>query len=63
VFSQGSEYTTRLWDGDDAPNAGYNMPACDASRGGNEMRMINDFRGVPGAEMAACRSRGAAAFC
>ncbi|KAJ1475936.1 hypothetical protein T484DRAFT_3138214 [Baffinella frigidus] len=61
---KGGEYTTRLWDTND--RLSYQKPGCDASKGGNEFRMINDFRGVPGAKgrnmrFSRCQVQGARA--
>eukprot|EP00290_Baffinella_frigidus_P045147 CAMPEP_0180301196 /NCGR_PEP_ID=MMETSP0988-20121125/23319_1 /TAXON_ID=697907 /ORGANISM="non described non described, Strain CCMP2293" /LENGTH=235 /DNA_ID=CAMNT_0022281657 /DNA_START=16 /DNA_END=723 /DNA_ORIENTATION=- len=58
----GGEYTTRLWDTDAEP--GNPHPACNASKGGNEFRFINDFRCVPGdkgsnVRFSACHIQGA----
>ena len=54
----GGEYVTRLWDM--GPNSDFYMPGVDAETMGNELRMINDFRGVPGATGPNCRFSRAA---
>jgi len=54
----GGEYVTRLWD--TGENSDFYMPGVDAETMGNELRMINDFRGVPGATGPNCRFSRAA---
>ena len=54
----GGEYVTRLWD--TGENSDFYMPGVDAETIGNELRMINDFRGVPGATGPNCRFSRAA---
>ena len=54
----GGEYVTRLWD--TGANSDFYMPGVDAETMGNELRMINDFRGVPGATGPNCRFSRAA---
>jgi hypothetical protein len=54
----GGEYVTRLWN--TGANSDYFRPGVDAQTMGNELRMINDFRGVPGATGHNCRFSRAA---
>jgi hypothetical protein len=49
----GGEYVTRLWN--TGANADYYRPGVDAQDMGNELRMINDYRGVPGAAGPNCK--------
>jgi hypothetical protein len=54
----GGEYVTRLWN--TGANSDYFRPGVDAQKIGNELRMINDFRGVPGATGHNCKFSRAA---
>lgn len=54
----GGEYVTRLWN--TGANSDYYRPGVDAQHMGNELRMINDHRGVPGATGPNCKFSRAA---
>ena len=49
----GGEYVTRLWN--TGAKSDYYRPGVDAQLMGNELRMINDYRGVPGATGPNCK--------
>ena len=54
----GGEYVTRLWN--TGANSDYFRPGVDADKMGNELRMINDYRSVPGATGPNCKFSRAA---
>ena len=54
----GGEYVTRLWN--TGANSDYYRPGVDAEHIGNELRMINDYRSVPGAAGPNCKFSRAA---
>jgi len=54
----GGEYVTRLWN--TGANSDYYRPGVDAQKMGNELRMINDYRSVPGATGPNCKFSRAA---
>jgi len=49
----GGNYVTRLWS--TGQDSDYFRPGVDAEVMGNELRMINDYRGVPGANGPNCK--------